>query len=620
MPPSQLSVVALGLLALAAPVSAAHRPYSTLGRIPTRPLPSGEASRAQLASLRPVAARGDGAPYCAPGQPCWPTAAQWSALNKTTGGALVAVAPPLASCFGDFPGVPQNQALCDADIANYSSSFFRASLVGATQAPNWEQDPVSGDDCFDGAKPCTLGNIPPYAVKISSAAQVAAALAFARTHNIRVVVKSTGHEYQGRSSGKDSLLVWLHNLRGISTLAAFAACAGDAPRAAIRSAPGDAWGSVYAAAKAFGPGYTVVGGSEISVSSVGGYTLGAGHSWQGPFFGMAADNVLEFTAVLANGTAVSASRCLNPDLFWAVRGGGGSSFAVVTSATYALHPYQPAGVAGLELEVSLLRGEQSTAVFLDAWLYCSAKLWATAAAFGVVAAGYWTATPGASGTSPAVFSGVFVFNGTVDQANAALGPIAQFAEANPQDIKIVGAQVTPYPSLIAWHESFEAPTGEATGSPVTLGSRLIPTATMLDDTQRIAVAINLTEITAYGVAVEGLMVAGGEVAAAPPDVVDGSSIGPAWRAAGLHVVIGAGWPLNATLATQAAVTTGVSELTQILRTQLPDSGAYWSESDFLEPDWQDAFWGDKYARLQAIKKDVDPLGVFQCHHCVELPA
>ena len=52
---------------------------------------------------------------------------------------------------------------------------------------------------------------------------------------------------------------------------------------------------------------------------------------------------------------------------------------------------------------------------------------------------------------------------------------------------------------------------------------------------------------------------------------------------------------------------------------MPDSGAYWSESDFLEPDWQDAFWGTKYSRLQAVKKAVDPLGVFQCHHCVELP-
>jgi metallo-beta-lactamase family protein len=77
---------------------------------------------------------------------------------------------------------------------------------------------------------------------------------------------------------------------------------------------------------------------------------------------MGADNALEVTAVLANGTAVTASRCQNPDLFWALRGGGGSSFAVVTSATYVLHAYQPAGVAGLELEVSLLRGEQSMAI------------------------------------------------------------------------------------------------------------------------------------------------------------------------------------------------------------------------------------------------------------------
>ena len=65
----------------------------------------------------------------------------------------------------------------------------------------------------------------------------------------------------------------------------------------------------------------VVGGSEISVSACGGYTLGGGHSWSGPAYGMAVDNLLSVEAVLANGSVVTASACENADLFWALRGG-----------------------------------------------------------------------------------------------------------------------------------------------------------------------------------------------------------------------------------------------------------------------------------------------------------
>lgn len=85
----------------------------------------------------------------------------------------------------------------------------------------------------------------------------------------------SGHEYQGRSTAADALLLWTHALRGITTSATFAACAGDAPVPAITSKPGDAWGDVYAVADSLGA--AVVGGSEVSVSSAGGYTLGGGH-------------------------------------------------------------------------------------------------------------------------------------------------------------------------------------------------------------------------------------------------------------------------------------------------------------------------------------------------------
>jgi hypothetical protein len=113
-----------------------------------------------------------------------------------------------------------------------------------------------------------------------------------------------------------------------------------------------------------------------------------------------------------------------------------------------------------------------------------------------------------------------------------------------------------------------------------------------------------------------MFVCGGQVAAGG---VRDASFTPAWRAAGFHVAFGAGWAVNATREEQDEVLGGVSSLAGWLRDDTPGSGAYWSEADFLEPAWQDAFWGPNYPRLQAVKKAVDPAGVFACHHCVELP-
>ena len=511
------------------------------------------------------------------------------------------------------------------------------------QSPNLEQDPLTGDDCFDGARPCRLGQIPPYAVAVRSDSHVATALAFANHHGLRIVVKATGHEYQGRSTAANALLLWVHALKGISVDPAFTACPGvQAPRAALTARPGDSWGEAYAAADAVGA--MVVGGSEISVSACGGYTQSGGHSWTGPAWGMAVDSVLQLTGVRADGSAFTASACANADLFWALRGGGGGTFAVLTSATYALHANPPAGVAGLSLQVQLLRGQQSAALLMDGWMYELANNWAAPGGnpYGVVGSGYFNFKVDNSPGGTSGFSAIMVFNGTVNAANAALGPISTFAQANPLDLKVLSAEVTPWASMLAWHRSWD-PTSESTGGVSVLGSRLIPLSVMTSDSLRLALAVNLSEVSTY-VNVEGLMVVGGAVAQLDADST-ATSLNPAWRQAGLHIVIGAGWALNASLAEQASVMTGISELTQIMAQSpgMEESGAYWGESgacfaactgghscgishlllpppfpaDFLELEWQKTFWGANYPRLQSIKTKEDPMSVFTCHHCVE---
>ena len=84
-------------------------------------------------------------------------------------------------------------------------------------------------------------------------------------------------------------------------------------------------------------GVLVVGGNALSVGAAGGYVMGGGHSVNSPMYGLVVDNVLEFDIVIANGTLLTANACTNSDLFWALRGGGGGTFGVVTRVVHKAH-------------------------------------------------------------------------------------------------------------------------------------------------------------------------------------------------------------------------------------------------------------------------------------------
>lgn len=101
-----------------------------------------------------------------------------------------------------------------------------------------------------------------------------------------------------------------------------------------------------------------------TVGVAGGYLAGGGHSPIGGLFGMGADNVLEITAVLASGEEVTINNDTNPDLYWAFRGGGGSTFGVVTSVTVRAYPKLPVTVD--KWSWSTVSANVSTEVFWEA--------------------------------------------------------------------------------------------------------------------------------------------------------------------------------------------------------------------------------------------------------------
>lgn len=192
--------------------------------------------------------------------------------------------------------------------------------------------------------PCRLGNQVQYAVNVGSADDVAATIDFAKRHNIRFVIRNTGHDYLGRSTAPGSLSVWMHNLKEI----------------ALKD-----WTDPYYEGKAItigagvqnfevlealkGTGYIAVGGECPTVGPAGGYTQGGGHSALSSSFGLSADNTLEWEVVLSNGTLVHASRQQNADLYWALSGGGGGNYGVVLSMTVKVHPDATVGTALIQI-------------------------------------------------------------------------------------------------------------------------------------------------------------------------------------------------------------------------------------------------------------------------------
>ena len=153
---------------------------------------------------------------------------------------------------------------------------------------------------------------------------VARAVTFARDHDLLLAVRGGAHNGAGLGSCDDGLVIDLSLLRDIQV---------DPQARTVRVGGGCTWGEVDAATNEHG---LATPSGIISTTGVGGLTLGGGLGHLTRTFGLAIDNLLEAEVVLANGERVVASADENPDLFWAIRGGGGN-FGVVTSFLFRLH-------------------------------------------------------------------------------------------------------------------------------------------------------------------------------------------------------------------------------------------------------------------------------------------
>lgn len=156
----------------------------------------------------------------------------------------------------------------------------------------------------------------------------------AREHNIRVVVKSSGHDYMGRSIAPGALSIWTRHLNGVKFHPGSFRLGGSARVIKGSSMTVGGGVSTYEAYKAADKHHqTIVGGNDGSVS-FGGYITGGGHSYTAPHYGLAADNVLELEVVTPTGRILTVNEDRHPDLFWALRGvraRGSAKWCMLTS-------------------------------------------------------------------------------------------------------------------------------------------------------------------------------------------------------------------------------------------------------------------------------------------------
>jgi hypothetical protein len=512
-------------------------------------------------------------------------------------------------------------AQCSNISSKYTTGVERGAVYGATEQVQYEVCGNKGcllqsiaPELPPLGQKCELGRLSAYYVDVRETTHIAAAITFAKEHNIRPVIKNTGHDYLGRSTAPNTLAIWVHNLQTKMFHKTFTAknCPAVQKENVGEIGAGVMAQDAYDFFEAYG--MNVPGGNAGSVGLAGGFGQAGGHGVFTTSYGLMVDQAIEFEVVTADGQQKVINECNDPDLFWAMRGGGGGTYAILTAYRFQLFPAVPIHVHHFKAEFSLIGSLISNAItkaLITAHI-TNQTLWSDNSVTGRF---YY-------GTNFVEFLTILPYNDDGTKFKS----LTKAWLDGIRSIRGLTIKMDEYNTYQKFSDyNIVAQEGAARLTPVgfagNVASRLIPRHLFESDPIPDLINATLTGIQinrALPMIIRGnpsllvLMTTPVQT----PDTEEKTSAHPAWRSALWHAVYLGGWTKGTSIATQQEIIERINDSAQPLRSLTPGGGAYLNEDSILVEDWQSTFYGKHYDRLLEIKNQYDPTHLFDCYKCV----
>ena len=547
-----------------------------------------------------------------PGQAGWPSPEEWNRLKEAVGGNLIEVRSPFGTC----PTEPNGADCLDA-LQNMRNPYWIGDQPAGTEVSGWLDAWVPAPSAF--------------AIKARDAADVAAGINFAREKNLRLVVKGGGHSYLGTSNAPDSLLIWTRAMHEVTLHDAFVGkgCEGNtAPTPAVSAQAGAVWMDLYNRVTTEAGRYVQGGG--CTTVGVAGLVQSGGFGSFSKGFGTAASGLLEAEIVTADGQIRVVNACTDPDLFWAIKGGGGT-FGVITRVTLRTHDLP--GFFGYTAGKIKARSDAAFAQLISRFIdFYHANLfnphWGEQITFG-----------------PDNTLDISMVSQGLDnaQASATWHSFFDAVTASPEDFTVMSPLRSGAWDSRGWWDINKNPAmfrDTRAGAPGFHGwwkGDQDQVGAFLHGYDSLWLPASLLQKPRRKKLVDALFAASRHkplylhinkgLAGAPPEALEAArqtATNPAVvDAFALVIIADAEGPAYPGLAHPDRDLTGArSDARKIdlaaaeLRKVAPNAGSYLSESNFFNTSWQQEYWGSHYSRLRAIKRNYDPSGLFFVHHGV----